>query len=506
MFSGCFGKSMKGIGINSGCKIKFLKQSNNNIKQTGNLLMKKYLLPFLCFILALSAGGPARADDYSITSVLSLPYGIFDTLNSSGSATFTNAEIGVREWNQGATVAGTTPAYPVMQKQKIAVYGGTNFSGNTNIINGTLQIEGPDPLDNTKTAVFELTNVNLGRYAYFSAGGPVSIGTAAVRYFGISGVLEISNPSNPVVIKATNIYAGALKYLKRNRSVTGANYADGSLAKWTSIIKKAAAADPNTYGAWEAGSGSDTDTWGNNDIENTCSGSSPEPRTDVRQLPADPDTAINTNGAGGVTITRILGRRECRYMGNNTCDYDSDYDFNISTSGRIFNAIPGASQPYKPATSCGFTYAYFQSKYGDYFADGVNPKIDSASICSESALCNSVACTQEKSCIIDGDDSTGANEYTSGWQALSTVAGNNKQPGVVRASKDASGCGRTGWPEHTGLECKNAWDERWFTVVTCGVGSGGPTVYKVARYQKRTVECATAGTGNLDGTFLVLDK
>ncbi|MDR1123242.1 MAG: hypothetical protein LBL61_01235 [Elusimicrobiota bacterium] len=496
--------------------------------------MKKYLLPFFALISAFAAVN-ARADEYSLTSILSLPYGIFDTINVSGNVSFTSAEIGVRPWNDGvneaAILSKSGGSYPVMQKQKITVHGNTLFT-NAFLIKGTLQLEG---LVGSGQAVFNVGNVNLNQYAYFSAGGQVEVsGAVAAHYFDIFGTLDVTQSSTTTPINPTGAVhignlvfntSGGVKSLLRTPNPNlslGEEYSDGSATIWKSVNEKNGS-DENIYGPWELvnGTPAEADDTCNKDIDSECSCMSRSDEgdglVDFRILPAD----TNISGTGGITITRVLGRKECRYdydYNDGDCVFAFDdvegysalgYAFNISNSvnmtpsppeGAFFNTTIG-SQAYIPA-SCSFDYGEFESEYGSYSLDGVVPEPNGAAICNKVCSGN---CSVETSCIITknpNDDGTGKNEYLSGLDTYGI-----EQPGVTRSPSNPAthGCDITGWPAGTGLECKNAWEEKWFTVVTCGPGSGA-VVSTASRYQRRTVDCKNLDPTDPLGTFLILDK
>ena len=344
--------------------------------------------------------------------------------------------------------------------------------------------------------------------------------TALAQFWDISGAFDVRSSNDAVLslsgssarmllgaLVLPNAANALLPLPSPNPAGTGANYSDGSVMKWAVVQNS-----PNDYGPWTSATGSEEDLPSPDNVnENTCPCGTMT-KTDVRQL----SSAGKTPGAGGVAITRILGRRECRYSsvansGAGGCEYGltndgslNDYDFSISTSGRKFDDGSNSWTADRPP-QCNFNYAAFIDKYGKYLSvsGGVDLTVDGAAICAEASLCGSAAtCVRERSCVIEDDNDGGSNEYTSGWKALD----GGTQPGVARADKNTHGCARTGWPAGTGLECKNAWDERWFTVVTCGIGSGGPKVGAGVRYQKRTLQCNSCSGPTNFGTFLILDK
>ena len=96
--------------------------------------MKKIILPFLCFFISAAAYG----DDYTTTTILNNPVGVFDNLTVSGASDLGTVEIGARAKN------ATTP---LSQAQKLTVYGTTDLlpSDGTKIdVGGSLYLLGSD--------------------------------------------------------------------------------------------------------------------------------------------------------------------------------------------------------------------------------------------------------------------------------------------------------------------------------------------------------------------------
>ena len=486
--------------------------------------MKKLLLPLIC-ILFLTI---LRADDTFFTAtILNHPIGIFDTLTVSGQTNLVRAEIGARPRSGGTIAPGDET--PVMQTQLLRVWGSVVLAGppgygtpNEWSVNGTLQF-GPNPEMGSDSSV-HLGNVYVHgtptQKNYMSAGGllsdtasPITLSAKWVEALGdikifSSGTAEFTVPSRADDDSDTHVFAKELCFGNAdnclpNRCVSpncAGESIDGSIMSWDQVYTTPG----KEYGPWtstSAGiavcSGTDNDPCVNPANQgHTCEQTHPLSEED------------NFSGEGGVYISRILGRKECGYNGN-ICVFglcprqpngqlvdpsctNGSYSFDISTAGMSFNTrttngldfdiYGGLKVSTRPAVCPQNVANEYSSQYASQNVS--YPLTDSGwdggnrgAICNE--LCGNVECDEALSCMITDEDNDHVNSATS------------DQYGVSPGS-----CGdKTAWPEGTGLECPNAWDEKWFTVITCGEGSGKRLLPSGARSRYRTVKCPS-GTPN----------
>ena len=83
-------------------------------KKARGIYMKKIILPLLCFFISAAAYG----DDYTTTTILNNPVGVFDNLTVSGTSDLGAVEIGARPKDASS---------PIAQTQKLTVYGTTDL-------------------------------------------------------------------------------------------------------------------------------------------------------------------------------------------------------------------------------------------------------------------------------------------------------------------------------------------------------------------------------------------
>lgn len=509
--------------------------------------MRKLFLTLVCCF----AAAVAAADEFSITTILNEPIGIFDTLNTSGNTNLNIAEIGVRNWNTGVNPLppGET-TYQILQRQNLAVYGDATLSGGltTGIwVNGSLRLEhwkasAVDPSQNEiPTTLFNIPSLTIYPNHYASMGWLSASTTLAAGIIHALGTIAIvpgggmqpwaceycpTQLANHIDVNGnplSYLQAGRLEFTVAltgstvnvpfpyhvNTATTGSgteNFYYGTTMKWDTNP-----ASTYLYGPWTSGTASDTCP---SSIKNppipTCTSVISGSCTQVDNVQHQ---SFGVNIDGGLYISRILGRRECRYdqttdtcqmMGataDGQCLFDNcQYTFQPL---EYLNLIDGLICPE----------ADFSNTY-----DTGNPLINNLS--ARRDFCETILAGSNqgsgsgtdqsvmRSCILlknAGHDPANPNFTTSGYHGrASGDRGTNPSPQHGVASEN--NCFRTPWPARSGLECSNVWEERWFSVATCGAkfGNVGSKI-QIRRY--RTVKCENA-TGYISPptAFFVLEK
>ncbi len=431
--------------------------------------MKKIILPLLCFFVSAAAYG----DDYTTTTILNNPVGVFDNLTVSGTSDLGTVEIGARQKDA---------ASPIAQTQKLTVYGTTELlpSGGTQIsVGGSLYLLGGDGTQYSFNNVYVYKNSLL----YLSSGSSgaslvadqidakifrtfssftegASVGSESVLTISAgtpfrAGILKFSDGTNVKVMDSPRNYGS-----KGLWTVVEGGYSDDSYGPWSGLIAPGSEPADTCYV-----SGSSGDFIG----EFTCPSTfknAPSSCTDVR-LSGIAREYYSTNG--GVYFSHARARKDCIYISNtDTCQFSSTYTYtDLSGSPAPANKCPFSSAEVQTLISAGDT------------GRGMGY------LCY--VLCGNGECTGSggSSCTMTDD-----NYYP--------LSSGSPQPGVAS-------CTKSGWPANSGLECVNAWQEKSVRVLHCGAGSGKK--YPSGNYyQKRSVTCDTGGSANPSpGTFLTVD-
>ena len=429
--------------------------------------MKKIIFALACAVL------PAVlfADDYTATTILSNPVGVFDNLNVSGAATLNNVEIGAR---------AKDPSSPVKQTQSLTVYGNTDLlssasSGSKIQIGANLYLKGG--------VQYTFSNVYLydGSLLYLSSGTSGSLLANQIYAKEINTFNTFTEGSGSTsestisISSGTPFKVGALKFYDgSNVRTLQSPRGYGSKVTWVTV---SGGNTGNTYGPWTFSSSavSDTCTGNDNTTEFTCPTglTSSTTCTDARYAVVPAYSSFSNNyysSVGGVYFSQVRGRSECTYVSSSDSCAMSSYGYTEIGGGTA------------PANACPFT--------SSDIASAINGD-DIGILCYK--LCGDKACTGADTTCKVSDDSI--NYLESG-----TTSSGVKQPGVTAAL-----CTRTIWPANSGLECKNAWTEKSVRVLHCGPGSGQEYTAGIY-YQYRTVTCGTSGTTKTSpGTFLVAD-
>ncbi len=427
--------------------------------------MKKIILPLLCFFISAAAYG----DDYATTTILNNPVGVFDNLTVSGTSDLGTVEIGARPKDASS---------PIAQAQTLTVYGTTDLlpTGGTQIdVGGSLYLLGGD---GTQYA-FNNVNIYKNSLLYLSAGSTgaslVADQIDAQAFRTYSSFTEGASSGSESVLalsSGTPFRAGILKFSDgTNLKVLDSPRNHGSKGVWVTLE---GGSTVDSYGPWsdliDSGSeGSDTCLGDDKIGEFTCPDSyknAPGTCTDVR-LSSIVRAYYSTRG--GVYFSHARARKECVYVSNtDTCQLSSTFTYtDLSGSPAPSNQCPFSASDVQTLISAGDT------------GRGLGY------LCY--VLCGNGECTgtSGSSCTMTDD-----NFYS--------LSSGSPQPGVAA-------CAKSGWPAGSGLECKNAWQEKSVRVLHCGAGSG--QAYRSGNYyQRRNVTCDTGGSTNPSpGTFLTVD-
>ncbi|MDR0646564.1 MAG: hypothetical protein LBG46_06410 [Elusimicrobiota bacterium] len=439
-------------------------------------MMKKLFL--FCFLIL--SVFPLRAEEYSLTSLINYPAGIFDTLYSGGNAYFQNAEIGARDWGYELVLPAGKRVLPIMQKQTLLANGAINFGMANLIVDGTLQINNATAeTSSLQTFSFgniyvyppkDMTSSGKSHSSIFSAAnltGGATVYASEVNAFGAVDIgLPASFSAGGVEADKLSFFSSALEIPFPMKNPTGpGSYTDGSVIDWKQV-KNAASSDPNEYGAWEQAAAALISNECNDNYQNAyqCNASDgAKTCIDIRTLTDYYDTVT-----GGLYVSKILARKECEYTGS-VCSM-SGYKLDIFSSDHQFVSADNFPE-------CEFDITAFN----EWRNDG-----EFGLICRQPRLCGtdgSQCDSTTASCYItlDNDILSSGAEETARWSPSPVFQTN--QPGI-------DNCQRTVWPEGSGLECTNAWEERYALVITCGQGSGN--LVNTGRRQKRTVTCNKA--------------
>lgn len=417
--------------------------------------MRKFILPLLCLFVCATVYG----DDYTTTTILNNPVGVFENLTVSGASTMSDVEIGARP---------KSTSLPVMQTQKLTVYGTTELlpSDGTGIqVGGSLYLLGGRQ--------YTFSNVYVYNNSLLYLSSSLVTNEIYAKYINtFSSFTEGTDSSTESTLNlaaGTPFRAGTLKFWDGTNVKTMENPREcGSRGVWVSLE---GGDSKDNYGHWSAliASGSSpSDTCNGDKVgEYTC------PAAFAHGVDSNPASCLDVRSSniatqyysttGGVYFTQARGRKECTYISNtDTCQMSSSY---------LYTAVDGGTAPTK---ICPFTLADITN------AQSTN---NLGMLCH--ALCGDVECTGFNSCRVDAD-----NDFASS-------SGSGGQPGVAS-------CSRTSWPANTGLECTNSWTEKSVRVLYCGAGSGKK--YPQGNFfQSRTVVCGVGTTGSSPGTFLTVD-
>lgn len=425
--------------------------------------MKKIILPLLCFLISAAAYG----DDYATTTILNNPVGVFDNLTVSGASDLGTVEIGAKPKDA---------ASPLAQTQKLTVYGTTDLlpSGGTQIdIGGSLYLLGGDGAQYSFNNVYIYKN-SLLYLSSGSAGSSLVAGQIDAQIFKtFSSFTEGATSGSESVLTiaaGTPFRAGVLKFSDgTNVKVLDSPRNHGSKGVWVTLEEGNTV---DSYGPWSGlltpgSEGSDT-CLGNDVIgEFTCPDTyknAPGSCTDVR-LSSISREYYSTNG--GVYFSHARARKECKYISNtDSCQLSTTYEYSDLSGGSVSNQCPFSASDVQTVISAG---------------DGGR---------GMGYLCN-ILCSGE----CTGTSGSSCTMTDDNFYPLSS---GSPQPGVAA-------CAKSGWPANSGLECKNAWQEKSVRILHCGAGSGKK--YPSGNfYQRRTVTCDTGGsTTPSAGTFLTVD-
>lgn len=439
--------------------------------------MKKIILPFLCFFISAAAYG----DDYTTTTILNNPVGVFDNLTVSGASDLGTVEIGARAKN------ATTP---LSQAQKLTVYGTTDLlpSDGTKIdVGGSLYLLGSDGTQYSFNNIYIFKNSLLYLSSGTSGTSLVADQVDAKTFKTFSSFTEGSTVGSESVLtlsSGTPFRVGILKFSDgTNLKILDSPRRYGSKGVWA-VLEGGDSAD--SYGPWSDliapgsepadtcyVSGSTGDYIGEFVCPSTYkhgANNAPASCTDVR-LSGVAREYYSTNG--GIYFSQARGRKECIYTNAKKCEWASSYDFkDLSGSPAPSNTCPFSSAEVQSVISAG------DSGRGLGY------------------LCY-ILCSNGE-CLGSGSACTMTDDNLFPLYSGQTMSDGSKQPGV-------SGCQGSGWPVGSGLECLNAWQEKSVRVLHCGAGSGKK--YPSGNfYQSRTVVCGTGGSNAAaPGTFLTLD-
>ena len=439
--------------------------------------MKKIILPLLCFFISAAAYG----DDYTTTTILNNPVGVFDNLTVSGTSDLGAVEIGARPKDASS---------PIAQTQKLTVYGTTDLlpSAGTQIdVGGSLYLLGGDGTQ------YAFNNMYIYKNSLLYL-GPGSSGSSLVAdqidaqifrtFSSFTEGASVGSESVLTIASGTPFRAGVLQFSDgTNIKVMDSPRNHGSRGVWVSVDGGDTA---DSYGAWgpllaSGLEGSDnccvSCSEGDKIGEFTCPSTykhgengAPASCTDVRRSMIV-RKYYSTNG--GVYFSHARARKECVYTTSNKCEWSSIYDTkDLSGSPAPSNPCPFSAAEVNTLISAGDTGRGLGYLCHELCKSPANP----SGVCTGTAV---------SSCTMTDD-----NFYP--------LSSGSPQPGVAT-------CGDSSWPAGSGLECKNAWQEKSVRVLHCGAGSGKE--YPSGNYyQKRTVVCGTGGsTGAAPGTFLTVD-
>lgn len=421
--------------------------------------MKKLILPLLCLFVYASAYG----DDYSTTTILNNPVGVFENLTVSGSSIMSAAEIGARP---------ETTAKPVKQTQNLTVYGTADLlpSGGSKIqVGGNLYLLGGRQYSFSTVYVYS----NSLLYLSSSTSG-LSLSTNEIDAKYINTFSSFTEGTDSSAASTLNISAGTpfrvgtLKFWDGSNTKTLEDPRPyGSRGVWVAVEGGDSA---DEYGPWIYSETNPGDTCSGNDYVNeyTCpTAANNVSCTDVRQAYlGDYSSTIKDyyTTTGGVYFSQARGRSECTYASTtDTCTIPTTYNY---------VGVDGGPAPSNvcPVTATDISNAINNNNLG--------------ALCY--VLCGDKECAGASSCVVDTDNISAASSGSGGQAGTAT-------------------CARTSWAASSGLECTNAWKEKSVRVLYCGAGSGKKYAANVKFYQKRSVKCSTGTAGSSPGTFLTVD-
>lgn len=198
--------------------------------------MKKFLLALVC----LTASTSVFADDYSTTTILSNPVGIFDNLIVTGDSVLNAVEIGARADTSG----------PLKQVQTLTVFGTTNLlsSGGTKIIvGGNLVLKGTDLVD------YSFNNVYVYPKRSLFLGGSIGINEVFAREIKTLNTFTESTAGTITIGSGNTFKAGSIAFASGDNykilpspRTCGSSSPCGTEISWVKID----GTEGDNYGEW----------------------------------------------------------------------------------------------------------------------------------------------------------------------------------------------------------------------------------------------------------------
>ncbi|MDR1684594.1 MAG: hypothetical protein LBR90_03940 [Elusimicrobiota bacterium] len=524
--------------------------------------MKNLPLTFVfLFFLAFNCA----AQEFSSTTLLAYPIGIFEEFSSQGGTygsslnptpTHTNIyqlEIGARPFR--ISMLEYENSYP-NQKQYLHVYGQTRLggAGATSKVNGDL-VFGWDEnntfrfpslsqinLYDSRLAILINAPLNITSRLYtenLSSAGNITTGHAfSDKVYGNRLYLH-ADPNDyrsdyPTINAGGNLYLYGFYNVYHNYmgGVPGflspwqINPKDEIPAwdiTWGKVNTVLIGSTYHTYGPWRRYGGSKSasalNTYLNTDGRTigdkggeyrlyepyTCKSTGnthTDPFIDIYETQTPPRFKTDT-----VFFYEVRGRKECAYI-NDRCQYPVNYTFNQLPNPNLQNLALASPADLN---QCSFTIEDYKT---------AKNQGTEGELCNR--LCGNNGCSSAKSCYIPVRESysygipDNLSSSTSGnpqWADDWKISGIDYAdfPGQRPTSQNYAGmtlaqdCKRTGWPLGSGLECTAAWDDRSFIAMYCAGGSG-QKIAAEKRIYVRKVKCAASdGFTTTAVDFLRLD-